>query len=168
MRKGFQIYEECENISPYMRRPLVIYDFALQLLHLEFSHIWGKFDFLFYQYIYLGHETYDPCEVLTKATLFSSVICLEKILTPEDRVLLLTIRRLQIFLVHFLKYSISTTVSTKIVRNFWWYAQTMPNISKLSTVSVIGACSSSACYGRTNYLHLSRLAYWENSPNVPH
>jgi hypothetical protein len=28
MRKGFLIYEEFANISPYMRRPLVIYDFA--------------------------------------------------------------------------------------------------------------------------------------------
>jgi hypothetical protein len=31
MRKGFLIYEEikkCVNISPNMRRPLVIYDFA--------------------------------------------------------------------------------------------------------------------------------------------
>jgi hypothetical protein len=28
MGKGFLIYEECANISPYMRRPLVIYDFA--------------------------------------------------------------------------------------------------------------------------------------------
>jgi hypothetical protein len=29
MRKGFLIYmRKCENISPYMRRPLVIYDFA--------------------------------------------------------------------------------------------------------------------------------------------
>jgi hypothetical protein len=28
MRKGFPIYEEWGNISPYMRRPLVIYDFA--------------------------------------------------------------------------------------------------------------------------------------------
>jgi hypothetical protein len=32
MRKGFLIYEElqkiCGNISPYMRRQLVIYDFA--------------------------------------------------------------------------------------------------------------------------------------------
>jgi hypothetical protein len=28
MRKGFPIYEEMRNISPYIRRPLVIYDFA--------------------------------------------------------------------------------------------------------------------------------------------
>jgi hypothetical protein len=28
MRKGFLIYEEMTNFSPYMRRPLVIYDFA--------------------------------------------------------------------------------------------------------------------------------------------
>jgi hypothetical protein len=28
MRKGFLIYEEMHNISPYMRRALVIYDFA--------------------------------------------------------------------------------------------------------------------------------------------
>jgi hypothetical protein len=31
MRKGFLIYEECANISPYMRRPLVTYDFATVL-----------------------------------------------------------------------------------------------------------------------------------------
>ncbi len=28
MKKGFLIYEECANISPHMRRPLVIHDFA--------------------------------------------------------------------------------------------------------------------------------------------
>jgi hypothetical protein len=28
MRKAFLIYEKCANIPPYMRRPLVIYDFA--------------------------------------------------------------------------------------------------------------------------------------------
>jgi hypothetical protein len=28
MRKGFLIYDEMRKISPYMRRPLVIYDFA--------------------------------------------------------------------------------------------------------------------------------------------
>jgi hypothetical protein len=28
MRKGFLIYEESANISPYLRRPLVIYDFT--------------------------------------------------------------------------------------------------------------------------------------------
>jgi hypothetical protein len=28
LRKGFLIYEEMRKISPYMRRPLVIYDFA--------------------------------------------------------------------------------------------------------------------------------------------
>jgi hypothetical protein len=28
MRKGFLIYEEMRKIFPYMRRPLVIYDFA--------------------------------------------------------------------------------------------------------------------------------------------
>jgi hypothetical protein len=28
MRKGFLIKEEIANISPYMRRPLVIYEFA--------------------------------------------------------------------------------------------------------------------------------------------
>jgi hypothetical protein len=27
-RKGFLIYEEMRNIHPYMKRPLVIYDFA--------------------------------------------------------------------------------------------------------------------------------------------
>jgi hypothetical protein len=31
------------NISPYIRRPLVIYDFATA------PYIWGNFDFLFYQ-----------------------------------------------------------------------------------------------------------------------
>ena len=28
MRKGFLKLRKCTNISPYMRRPLVIYDFA--------------------------------------------------------------------------------------------------------------------------------------------
>ncbi len=38
MKKGFLLYEECVNISPYMRRPLVIY-MTLQLLHSEFPYI---------------------------------------------------------------------------------------------------------------------------------
>ncbi len=37
------------NISPYIRRPLVILQMTLQLLHSEFTYTWGKFDFLFYQ-----------------------------------------------------------------------------------------------------------------------
>ncbi len=43
---------KCANISPYMRMPLVIYciDMTLQLVHSEFPYIWGKFDFLFYQW----------------------------------------------------------------------------------------------------------------------
>ncbi len=40
---------KCENISPYMRRPLVIYDFATAPLWISLYSIWGKFDFLFYQ-----------------------------------------------------------------------------------------------------------------------
>jgi hypothetical protein len=40
---------KCANISPFMRRPLVIYSMTLQLLHSEFSYKRGKFDFLFYQ-----------------------------------------------------------------------------------------------------------------------
>jgi hypothetical protein len=28
IRKGFLIYEEMHKFSPYMRRPLVLYDFA--------------------------------------------------------------------------------------------------------------------------------------------
>jgi hypothetical protein len=46
------IYEEglsniWANFSPYMRRPLVIYDFAPDPS--SFPYIWGKFSFLFYQ-----------------------------------------------------------------------------------------------------------------------
>jgi hypothetical protein len=49
---------KCENISPYMRRPLVIYIYmTLQLLHSEFPYIWGKFDFLFYQCINISRIT---------------------------------------------------------------------------------------------------------------
>jgi hypothetical protein len=47
MRKGFLIYEEMRNFSPYMRRPLVIYDFAPDPS--EFPYILGKFYFIFYQ-----------------------------------------------------------------------------------------------------------------------
>jgi hypothetical protein len=43
---------KCVNISPYMRRPLVM---GLQLLHSEFLKIWGKFDFLFYQCMRIHH-----------------------------------------------------------------------------------------------------------------
>jgi hypothetical protein len=35
MRKGFLIYEEMRNISPHMRRPLVIYDFATAPLRIS-------------------------------------------------------------------------------------------------------------------------------------
>jgi hypothetical protein len=49
MRNGFLILymRKCANISPYRRRPLVIYDFAIDPFWFPF--IWGKFDFLFYQ-----------------------------------------------------------------------------------------------------------------------
>ncbi len=42
---------KCANISPYMRRPLVM---TLQLLHSEFPYIWGKFDLLFYHVTWLN------------------------------------------------------------------------------------------------------------------
>jgi hypothetical protein len=45
MRKGFLIHEEMLKYFPYMRRPLVIYDFAPDPS--EFPYIWGKFYFLF-------------------------------------------------------------------------------------------------------------------------
>jgi hypothetical protein len=45
IRKGFLIYEEIRNFIPYMRRPLVIYDFAPDPS--EFPYIWEKFYFLF-------------------------------------------------------------------------------------------------------------------------
>jgi hypothetical protein len=35
MRKGFLIYEEMRIFSPYMRRPVVIYDFAPDFLIYE-------------------------------------------------------------------------------------------------------------------------------------
>ncbi len=38
---------KCGNSSPYMRRPLAIYDFAPDPS--EFPYIGGKFYFLFYQ-----------------------------------------------------------------------------------------------------------------------
>ncbi len=38
---------KCANISPYMMRPLFMYDFAPDPS--EFPYIWGKFSFLFYQ-----------------------------------------------------------------------------------------------------------------------
>ncbi len=43
------------NISPYIRRPLVIYDLQLQLLHSEFPYIWGNFYILFYQCTVLNY-----------------------------------------------------------------------------------------------------------------
>ncbi len=50
MRKGFLIYEEMHKYFPiqYMRRPLVIYDFATAPFWISW-YIWGKFDFLIYQ-----------------------------------------------------------------------------------------------------------------------
>ncbi len=47
MRKECLLYEECANISPYMRRLLVTYDFAPDPS--EFPYIGGKFYFIFYQ-----------------------------------------------------------------------------------------------------------------------
>ncbi len=49
MRKGFLLYymRKCANFSLYMRRPLVIYDFAPDSS--EFPYISGNFSFLFYQ-----------------------------------------------------------------------------------------------------------------------
>ncbi len=49
MRKGFPILymSKYTNISPHMRRPLVIYDFAPDPS--EFPYTYGKFYFLFYQ-----------------------------------------------------------------------------------------------------------------------
>jgi hypothetical protein len=38
---------KCANFSPYMRRPLVIYDFTPDPS--EFPYIRGKFYFIFYQ-----------------------------------------------------------------------------------------------------------------------
>jgi hypothetical protein len=46
-RKGFQIWGNAQIFSPYMRRSLVIYDFAPDPS--ECHNIWGKFSFLFYQ-----------------------------------------------------------------------------------------------------------------------
>ncbi len=47
MRKGFLIYSmrKCANISPYMRRPLVIYDFATApfRISLYIRQIWFSF-----------------------------------------------------------------------------------------------------------------------------
>ncbi len=47
IRKGFLICEERANIMSYMRRPLVIYDFATAPFRISLYR--GKFDFLFYQ-----------------------------------------------------------------------------------------------------------------------
>jgi hypothetical protein len=41
LRKRFPIYEKMCKFSPYMRRPLVIYDFATDLS--KFPYILGKF-----------------------------------------------------------------------------------------------------------------------------
>ncbi len=47
MRKGFLVWGNAQIFSPYLRRSLVIYDFAPDPS--EFPYIWGKFYFLFYQ-----------------------------------------------------------------------------------------------------------------------
>jgi hypothetical protein len=52
MRKGFPHMRRCANISPspYMGRPLVIYNFAPDPSEFpEFPYIWEKFYFLFHQ-----------------------------------------------------------------------------------------------------------------------
>ncbi len=40
---------KCANISPYIRRPLVIYDLATAPFWISLYCTWGKFSFLFYQ-----------------------------------------------------------------------------------------------------------------------
>ncbi len=60
MLKGFLNMRKCANISPYMRRPLVIYEFAPDPS--EFPYIRGKFSFLFYQ-----------CTIRHASTLFSRI-----------------------------------------------------------------------------------------------
>ncbi len=57
MRKGFLIYEEMRQYFTYVRRPLVIYDFAPDPS--EYPYIGGKFYFLFYQCV---SEKYMHCE----------------------------------------------------------------------------------------------------------
>ncbi len=74
MRKAFLIYSmrKCANISSYMRRPLVIYDFAL---HSEWK-IW----FLFYQCSQPGGP---PCWACPLA--FGLIACsADKILLTEE------------------------------------------------------------------------------------
>jgi hypothetical protein len=50
---------KCANISPYMRRPLVIYDFATAPFWISLYSLWGKFDFLFYQCRWSIHYNFD-------------------------------------------------------------------------------------------------------------
>jgi hypothetical protein len=63
MRKGFlilYIYEKCANISPYMRRPLVIYDFATAP-ETEFPYIQYKETLVFFFYQCRRTLTGDQC-----------------------------------------------------------------------------------------------------------
>ncbi len=41
------------RISSYIRKPFLIYDFATAPLWISLQYIWGKFDFLFYQWVEL-------------------------------------------------------------------------------------------------------------------
>jgi hypothetical protein len=47
LRKGFLIYEERRKYFPIYEEAVSNKVLALQLLHSEFPHIWGKFSFLF-------------------------------------------------------------------------------------------------------------------------
>jgi hypothetical protein len=57
---------KCANISPDMRRPLVIYDFEIASFY--FPYIWRKFDFLFYQCAFSSRLHPCPYPVLAQST----------------------------------------------------------------------------------------------------
>ncbi len=57
----------CANISPNLRRPIVVYHFATAPFWI--SYIWGKFDLLFYQCIVDCLPVVLSCFLLTTSTL---------------------------------------------------------------------------------------------------
>ncbi len=74
--KMFLIYKEIQmgsGAQSYRRKGFLIYDFAP--VPSEFSHIWGKFNFIFYQYtMYIGERCVFEWHLVKNGLSISSVV----------------------------------------------------------------------------------------------
>jgi hypothetical protein len=112
MRKGFLIHEECANISPYMRRPLVIYDFAIASFWISLYMM--KVLFSFYQC------TYPLASMFLSALLYSDKLSIEFCRRSMER-------RSSI------RFWLATSVSNQLIGPRGWY---IPPTQALARASV--------------------------------